>query len=65
MVVFLYIGVPSNISQKTCNISSQVVKYWPTSKKLEILYTDAGPMRPICRFQIVLLDDQIDLSRQS
>ena len=48
------IGVPSIISQKTRNIGSNLVKYWPTSKMLEIHYTDVGPMQPICRFQIVL-----------
>ena len=47
------IGVPSNISQKTHNIGSNLVKYWPTSKMLKIHYTDVGPMQPICRFQIV------------
>ena len=48
------IGVPSIISQKTRNIGSKLVKYWPTSKTLKIHYTDAGPMQPICRFQILL-----------
>ena len=43
------IGVPSIISQKTRNIGSKLVKYWPSSKTLEIHYTGAGPMRPICR----------------
>ena len=48
------IGVPSIISQKTRNIGSKLVKYWPSSKTLEIHYTGTGPMRPICRFQILL-----------
>ena len=48
------IGVPSIISQKTRNIGSKLVKYWPKSETLEIHYSDAGPMQPICRFQIVL-----------
>ena len=47
-------GVPSIISQKTRNIGLKLVKYWPASRTLEIHYTDAGPMQPICRFQIVL-----------
>ena len=48
------IGVPSIISQKTRNIGSKLVQYWLTSKTLEIHYTDAGPMQPICRFKIML-----------
>ena len=48
------IRVPNIITQKTRNIGSKLVKYWPTSKTLEIHYTDAGPMQPICRFQIML-----------
>ena len=48
------IGVPSIISQKTRNIGSKLVKYWPTSKTLRVHFTDAGPMQPSCRFQIVL-----------
>ena len=48
------IVVPSIISQKRRNIGSKLGKYWPSSKTLEIHYTGAGPMRPICRFQIVL-----------
>ena len=48
------IGVPRIISQLTRNIGSKLVKYWPTSKTLEIHYTGAGSMRPICRFLIVL-----------
>ena len=48
------IGVPSIISQKTRNIGSKLAKYWPTSETLEIHYTDAGPMQPICLFQIML-----------
>ena len=58
------IEVPSIISQKTRHIGSKLIKYWPTSKMLEIHYTDVGPMQPICCFQIVLLDGQIELSRQ-
>ena len=60
------IGVPSIIqllAKKTRNIGTKLFKYWPTSKTLEIHYTDAGPMQPICRFQIVLSrrpDRQID-----
>ena len=48
------IGVPSIIIQKTSSIGSKLVEYWPTSITLEIHYTDAGPMQPICRFQIML-----------
>ena len=48
------IGVPSIISQKTRNIGLKLVKYWETSRTLEIHYTDAGPMQPFCRFQILI-----------
>ena len=59
------IGVPSIISQKTRNIGSKLLKYWPASKTLKIHYNDAGPMRSTCGFQIVLVDGQIELSRRS
>ena len=49
------IGVPIIISQEARNIGLKLVTYWPTSKTLEIQYTNAGPMQlPICRFQIML-----------
>ena len=46
--------LPSIISQKTRNIGPKLIKYWPTLKTLEIQDANAGPMRHICRFQIVL-----------
>ena len=54
------IGVPIIISQKTRNNGPKLIKYWPT----EIQDANAGQMRPICRFQIVLRrrPDIIELS---
>ena len=54
------IGVPSIIIQKTRNIGSKLIKYWPTLTTLEIQDANAGPMQPICRF----VDGHIWLSRQ-
>ena len=48
------VGLPSIISQKTRNIGPKLIKYWPTLTTLEIQDANAGPMRPICCFQIVL-----------
>ena len=57
------IGIPSIINRKTRNIAPKLNKYWPTLTTLEIQHANAGPMRPICRFQIVLVAGQIKLSR--
>ena len=48
------IGEPSIISPGTRNIGRKLDECWLMLKTLEIHYTDAGPMRPICRVQIVL-----------
>ena len=52
------IGVPSIISQKTRNIGSKLISYWPTFKT-------SGLMRPICASRWCFVDGQIELSRQS